>query len=86
MARFEKEEPDFSKIHCWECNKEMETSYSVFFIDENGCNRYGAVCKKCYPKVKARRITVVYDGIVSLNKVTRNATAVLNKALKKSKK
>jgi len=41
-----------SMVYCWECSKKIETFYSIFFTDKDGCNRYGAVCKKCYKKLK----------------------------------
>jgi hypothetical protein len=59
MARVEN--PDFSKVHCWECDKLVETYYVTFFLDEGGLPRHGSVCSECRPIVKDRKIIVLSD-------------------------
>ena len=41
-------------VQCLECNDAMTKVTVVFFTDQKGHRRYGAICKKCIKITKKR--------------------------------
>jgi len=80
MSTYKVEKPVFRWIHCLECGARVELYYTMFFIDEGGLNRYGAICKLCRKKVQKRKNIIIRDCIVSANGISKS----LAKALKDS--
>jgi len=77
MSTYKVEKPDFRWIHCLECGARVDLYYTMFFIDEDGLNRYGAVCKSCRKKVSKRRNIIMHDCIVSPNSVVKDMAELL---------
>ena len=85
MTTYEVEKIDFQWIRCLECGIRMKEYCTMFFIDEDGLNRYGAICISCKDKVSKRKNIIVHDGIMNPADMIKNTTELLKKYLRAKK-
>ena len=70
------EKPNFSKVHCFECDKPVRNFRTTFFLGKDGgLSRYGAICEKCIKKVRSRRNIIISgdDAIISSKDLAKEA-------------
>jgi len=51
-------------IYCWICGKETFYCFTIYFYDEYGKRRYGAICPKCHKNLRKQQLkngTVIYS-------------------------
>jgi len=79
------EEPNFEKVHCFECDRPVRKYRVIFFLGkEEGLPRYGAICEKCLKHVKSRKLVILSgnDVLAKSEDVAKNAL----KAFKRNKR